>query len=1189
MKLHVFSLLFLIGWGGTGIIKAQDHLPLQKALEHISSAPEKWGLTREDVADLAVSDLYLTRHNQVTHVYLLQRYQGIEVRDAIFNVAVTADGRTFNVGHRFEKNLASRITGTTPAFNAQEALEKVVQHLGLKAQGRFRIKEKPTEFHYVFEPQSIASRDIHVKLDFLPVGDNGQIHLAWRVDIDPVLDINYWSIHMDALNGQLLEQFNYTLTCNAGGLGHREEGHVHSHECGNGADIPVITDAKALSHVDITAVAGETYNVFPLPLESPQHGPQTKVTNPAHPEASPYGWHDTNGQPGPEYTITRGNNTHAYADPKGIDASSGDEPDGGSTLAFDYAYSSTAEPLDNVDAAVTNLFYWTNTMHDFAYQYGFDEVAGNFQRNNYGKGGAGNDPMIAEAVDGMQASTPTFNNAFYSGGADGQAAGIHMFAWERSNQIFHVDAPADIARGFQVGTAQFGPAITTTAVTGLLVEAEDITVPRNDACQDIKDPSKLAGKVALVQRGTCFFQEKVLKVQNAGAVACVICNFEEQLINMSGSTNFPAPTIPAVSLRASQCAFLRENLDRGVQVRFQLPPTAPPPALVDGDFDNGIIAHEYGHGISIRLTGGPSTASCLGNAEQMGEGWSDFFTLVTSIRKGDTRDTRRGVGSFATREPVNGGTIRRYPYTTDINVNPHTLASVAKNTEVHALGEVWTTVLWDLYWAFVDKYGFDEDLIDGTGGNNIAVRLVMDGMKLQPCRPGFIDGRDAILLADKLANGGINECMIWEVFAKRGMGYYSTQGSSTNAADQIEDFETQPLCLPELKISKSVTPLIKAGDQITVNVTVYNHKRTPVSGVKMTEELVTGLTYVAGSASNGVTAIAQGNNVVFTLRNMKALDTLNFSFKLNTDPNIKSISLKYDPMDDDNNYIFQAIEPANDGFFTEVDDAINGPVAYRVAAPNFETQQILQYADFLTVQGNVPVIRFWHKYITEPGFDGGIFEISENPEEWTQIDRNIFRGKYNGFLDYSSFTIPNLQGFHGNSNGWISSWVDVSGYKGKDLELRWNFGSDPNKAGGPVNEGWTVDGFELLDLKNYVTKSTLTSDQADNVSVTSADRGTLLEVDRLSVGINDPSDVSASFHVFPNPANESLQIWLPEVFQGDVNIQLENIEGKVLLQKSGTAATQVHTLQTQQLTDGMYLIRVINGKMTAVKKVLVRH
>ncbi|MEG2429795.1 MAG: phosphoribosylglycinamide synthetase C domain-containing protein, partial [Oscillospiraceae bacterium] len=55
----------------------------------------------------------------------------------------------------------------------------------------------------------------------------------------------------------------------------------------------------------------------------------------------------------------------------------------------------------------------------------------------------------------------------------------------------------------------------------------------------------------------------------------------------------------------------------------------------DGSLDNGIIAHEYGHGISNRLTGPISNANCLSNLEQMGEGWSDFFGLM--ITKSGTK------------------------------------------------------------------------------------------------------------------------------------------------------------------------------------------------------------------------------------------------------------------------------------------------------------------------------------------------------------------------------------------------------------------------------------------------------------------------------------------------------------------------------------------------------------------------
>ena len=61
----------------------------------------------------------------------------------------------------------------------------------------------------------------------------------------------------------------------------------------------------------------------------------------------------------------------------------------------------------------------------------------------------------------------------------------------------------------------------------------------------------------------------------------------------------------------------------------------------DGDFDNGIIIHEYGHGVSTRLTGGPSNSSCLGGTQSggMGEGWSDWWSIVFTHKPGDTRLT----------------------------------------------------------------------------------------------------------------------------------------------------------------------------------------------------------------------------------------------------------------------------------------------------------------------------------------------------------------------------------------------------------------------------------------------------------------------------------------------------------------------------------------------------------------------
>ena len=100
----------------------------------------------------------------------------------------------------------------------------------------------------------------------------------------------------------------------------------------------------------------------------------------------------------------------------------------------------------------------------------------------------------------------------------------------------------------------------------------------------------------------------------------------------------------------------------------------------------------------------------------------------------------------------------------------------------------------DLNWALIDQYGYDADLYNGTAGNNMAMNLVINGIKLQPCSPGFVDGRDAILQADQLLYGGANQCLIWEVFARRGLGASADQGSSNNRSDQTEAFDLPTSC-----------------------------------------------------------------------------------------------------------------------------------------------------------------------------------------------------------------------------------------------------------------------------------------------------------------------------------------------------------------------------------------------------------
>jgi hypothetical protein len=87
--------------------------------------------------------------------------------------------------------------------------------------------------------------------------------------------------------------------------------------------------------------------------------------------------------------------------------------------------------------------------------------------------------------------------------------------------------------------------------------------------------------------------------------------------------------------------------------------------------------------------------------------------------------------------------------------------------------------LWDMTWAIIQNDGINKNIYNanGTGGNSVALKLVLEGMKLQTCSPGFVDGRDGILKADTLLYDGKYSCIIWDAFRKRGLGYYASEGT----------------------------------------------------------------------------------------------------------------------------------------------------------------------------------------------------------------------------------------------------------------------------------------------------------------------------------------------------------------------------------------------------------------------------
>jgi hypothetical protein len=181
----------------------------------------------------------------------------------------------------------------------------------------------------------------------------------------------------------------------------------------------------------------------------------------------------------------------------------------------------------------------------------------------------------------------------------------------------------------------------------------------------------------------------------------------------------------------------------------------------------------------------------------MGEGWSDYWALMFQLKPGALPTDRNGIGTYVTFDSPDGDGIRPFPYSTDLTINPFTYNDIAGVSIPHGVGSVWCTMLWDMTWNLIEKHGYEPDIYATTGGNGIAMKLVMEGMKLQSCNPGFVDGRNAILKADTLLFGAANACEIWRAFARRGLGVGASQGLSTLVDDGVESYLIPEVCPSE--------------------------------------------------------------------------------------------------------------------------------------------------------------------------------------------------------------------------------------------------------------------------------------------------------------------------------------------------------------------------------------------------------
>ena len=176
------------------------------ALADLRAHVSDLGLTPGDVDDLVVTSEGVSSHTNVTHVYVRQRYRGIDVWRADITVNVGPGGAILNRAGRFVPRLSTSVSRTTPVIDAMAALRAAAADLELPVTTAPRVVRSPQgRAREGTLRAEMAAEPIPVRLMFWPQAD-GRLRLAWQLEIEPREGSHRWLVLVDAETGRVLEK-----------------------------------------------------------------------------------------------------------------------------------------------------------------------------------------------------------------------------------------------------------------------------------------------------------------------------------------------------------------------------------------------------------------------------------------------------------------------------------------------------------------------------------------------------------------------------------------------------------------------------------------------------------------------------------------------------------------------------------------------------------------------------------------------------------------------------------------------------------------------------------------------------------------------------------------------------------------------------------------------------------------------
>ena len=457
----------------------------------------------------------------------------------------------------------------------------------------------------------------------------------------------------------------------------------------------------------------------------------------------------------------------------------------GTPCHVDYPASSNADVYPGTVA----LFFYTNLMHDYLYSIGFTEETWNFQQDNFGLGGAGQDALSANVQDGSGT-----DNANMGTPNDGSAPRMQMYLFTEG--------------GFRRSDGDL-----------------DFDVVGHEFYHGVSNRS--AGKGAADCLGTPLVGESGGQGEGwSDFIASSMSDDDSEGEFVTGEFDIGIRRLPYTNYRWSYASINGGSLNRRDQgvadpgpvpaIPFEVHNVGEVFTAVLWDMRELFIMKDPS-GVffdgSRRLNGGLATSSqfFIGSRQVRSIDFNHPINYRTSFNTTTAGTTVGGVPNPGPGiVPIEQATSQ----VPTINAAEHIVRPGLLTTEIQSRG---------------DRVGPLATAV--SRGARLADTLVLRGLQISPCNPSFVDTRNSILLADKEMNGGENRSLIWRAFASHGIGVNAQSANGAGSSNPVvEDFTVPATVTTCETLGPLATPAFALANSAANKVTVTINAGVPVPG-----------------------------------------------------------------------------------------------------------------------------------------------------------------------------------------------------------------------------------------------------------------------------------------------------------------------------------------------------------------------